>query len=67
MEESINKFLDYCERTGERPKKANIDGKECIVEWYPNKMLKRIYWKRSGDKETELLYYAKLTPYRCLR
>ena len=57
---NIDQFLDYCERTGERPEKVNIDGKDYIVEWHPNKMLKRIYPKQLDKEEIELFYIAKV-------
>lgn len=60
MEENIKQFLSYCERTGERPEKVNIDGKDYIVEWHPNKMLKRIYPKQLDKEEIELFYIAKV-------
>lgn len=60
MEEGINKFLAYCERTGERPEKVFIDGKTYVVEWHPNKMLKRIYQKQLDEEEIELSYITKV-------
>lgn len=59
MEESINKFLDYCEKTGKRPEKVSIDGKGYIIEWHPNKMLKRIYPKPLSMEEVEIFYASK--------
>lgn len=59
MEESINKFLAYCEKTGKRPEKVSIDGKTYIIEWHPNKMLKRIYPKPLSMEEVEIFYVSK--------
>lgn len=59
MEESINKFLAYCEKTGKRPEKVSIDDKTYVIEWHPNKMLKRIYPKPLSMEEVEIFYVSK--------
>ena len=59
MEENIKQFLAYCERTGKRPEKVFMDDKSYVVEWHPNKMLKRIYPKPLSMAEVELFYVTK--------
>lgn len=59
MTTPIDQFLSYCERTGDRPEKTNIDGKTYIVEWHPNKMFKRIYPQPLSEEEIEFFYVTK--------
>lgn len=62
MEENIKQFLAYCERTGKRPEKVNIDGKTYVVEWHPNKMFKRIYPKPLNYEDVDMIYLADIPP-----
>ena len=60
MEEGIKQILAYCERTGERPEKVAIDDKTYIIEWHPNKMLKRIYPKPLSLGEVTVFYASRI-------
>lgn len=59
MNEDIKSFLDYCNRTGERPELALIDNKTYLVEWHPNKALRRVSLKLALYEDLEYYFLHK--------
>ena len=59
MKENIDQFLAYCERTGERPELAFMDNKTYLVEWHPNKALKRVSFKLALYEDLEYHFLHK--------